>query len=183
MKNKIRALLPFALVGLALLPAAAGAVKLVGNVQFVGDLAVTGAFSKGGGSFAIDHPLDPANKILFHSFVESPDVKNIYDGIAELDENGEAIIHLPGYFMTLNKDFRYQFLALEEAMPGLYVKSEIADNVFTIAGGVPNGRISWQVTGIRHDPYILAYPIIPEVPKGEGEAVKKGECLYEPLCQ
>ncbi len=26
----------------------------------------------------IDHPLDPANKYLYHSFVESPDEKNIY---------------------------------------------------------------------------------------------------------
>jgi hypothetical protein len=37
-----------------------------------GDATVTGSLSKGGGSFRIDHPLDPAGKYLYHSFVESP---------------------------------------------------------------------------------------------------------------
>lgn len=32
----------------------------------------TGAMSKPGGSFQIDHPLDPARKHLYHSSVESP---------------------------------------------------------------------------------------------------------------
>ena len=41
-------------------------------------------------SFKIDHPLDPANKYLYHSFVESPDMKNIYDGVVVVDSNGEA---------------------------------------------------------------------------------------------
>jgi hypothetical protein len=41
-------------------------------------------------SVARDHPLDPKNKFLSHSFVESPDMKNIYDGTITLDEHGEA---------------------------------------------------------------------------------------------
>jgi len=45
-----------------------------------GNLSVAGMLSKGGGSFKIDHPLDPENKYLFHSFVESPDMMNIYNG-------------------------------------------------------------------------------------------------------
>ncbi len=49
-------------------------------IQLVGDVNVTGNLSKGGGSFKIDHPLDPANKYLYHSFVESPDMMNIYNG-------------------------------------------------------------------------------------------------------
>jgi hypothetical protein len=44
-----------------------------------------------------DHPLDPKNKLLFPSFVESPDVKNLYDGIATLDKNAAAVIQLPLY--------------------------------------------------------------------------------------
>ncbi|HMB90044.1 MAG TPA: hypothetical protein VKP65_04300, partial [Rhodothermales bacterium] len=47
---------------------------------FNGDVWVTGTLSKGGGSFKIDHPLDPANKYLAHSFVESPDMMNVYNG-------------------------------------------------------------------------------------------------------
>ena len=56
----------------------------------------------------IDHPLDPANKYLYHSFVESPDMKNIYDGVITTDANGDATVVMPDYFEALNKDFRYQ---------------------------------------------------------------------------
>src|SRR5690606_32470135 len=47
---------------------------------FEGDVEVTGNLAKGSGTFKIDHPLDPANKYLYHSFVESPDMMNIYNG-------------------------------------------------------------------------------------------------------
>src|SRR5262249_35044584 len=63
--------------------------------EFLGDVEVTGNLSKGGGSFKIDHPLDPENKYLYHSFVESPDMKNIYDGTVSTDQNGEATVQLP----------------------------------------------------------------------------------------
>ncbi|TSC62232.1 MAG: hypothetical protein Athens041674_537 [Parcubacteria group bacterium Athens0416_74] len=166
-----------------LVPSAVAAVKLTGNVQFRGNLAISGALSKGAGTFVIDHPLDPKNKLLYHSFVESPDVKNLYDGIAQLDENGEAVIELPEYFDALNKTPRYQYFPLDEAMPGLYVKETEGENRFAIAGGTPGGRVSWQITGIRHDPYILKNPVINEVWKGPKEEVDRGECLYEPLCE
>jgi hypothetical protein len=166
-----------------LLPLSALAVTFSGNVQFKGNLAISGALSKGSGTFEIDHPLDPANKILFHSFVESPEVKNLYDGITTLDKNGEARIELPDYFDTLNTEVRYQFFPLDEAMPNLYIKESEKDNAFTIAGGKPGGKVSWQVSGVRHDPYILLHPVINEVPKGPGEPVNKGECLFEPLCE
>ena len=58
--------------------------------QFLGNVQVTGSLSKGAGSFKIDHPLDPANKYLYHSFVESPDMLNIYRGTVALDSKGEA---------------------------------------------------------------------------------------------
>ena len=45
------------------------------------------------------------------------------------------------------------------------------------------GRVSWEVAGIRHDPYILAHPIVVEVLKTDSTPVKKGECIYPPLCQ
>jgi len=41
---------------------------------FSGNVQITGTISKGGGSFKIDHPLDPENKYLYHSFIESPDI-------------------------------------------------------------------------------------------------------------
>jgi hypothetical protein len=74
-----------------------------------GNVRITGSLQKAGGSFKIDHPLDPANKYLSHSFVESPDMKNVYDGVVILDYNGEAEIELPDWFGALNKDFRYHY--------------------------------------------------------------------------
>ena len=172
-----------ALFAAVLLPSAALAVAFKSGVKFSSTVDVNGTLSKGSGSFVIDHPQDPANKILAHSFVESPDVKNLYDGIAKLDGDGEAVILLPDYYDALNKDSRYQFFPLEEAMPGLYIKTEEKNNQVTIAGGTPGGRVSWQITGIRHDAYILANPMLVEVRKGPDALVKRGECIYEPLCQ
>src|SRR5262249_4097207 len=79
---------------------------------FQGRVNVAGNLSKSGGSFKIDHPLDPANKYLYHSFVESPDMKNIYDGVVTLDDKGGATITLPDWFEALNKDFRYQLTCI-----------------------------------------------------------------------
>jgi len=31
-----------------------------------------------------------------------------------------------------------------------------------IAGGVPGGEVSWQITGVRRDPYAQANPLVPE---------------------
>ena len=59
---------------------------------FSGKALVTGNLSKGGGSFKIDHPLDPANKYLYHSFVESPDMMNVYNGNVTTDAKGEATV-------------------------------------------------------------------------------------------
>lgn len=158
-------------------------ITFTGNVKFNGNLAIVGSLTKGSGTFEIDDPIDPANKILFHSFVESPDALNIYDGIATLDDNGEVTIPLPDYYDDLNQDSTYQYSPLDQSMPDLYVKTEEADNQFTIAGGVPGGQVSWQISGVRHDPYLLANPIIPEVEKGPGQLVDKGFCIYAPDCE
>ena len=120
---------------------------------------------KNAGAFRIDHPLDPANKFLNHSFVESPDMKNIYDGVAMLDAAGQAVVELPAWFEALNKDFRYQLTAIGAPAPGLYIAKEIQDNRFSIAGGAPGMKVSWQVTGIRHDPYAEANRIAVEEDK------------------
>jgi hypothetical protein len=153
-------------------------LTLTGNVKFLGSLLITGALSKSSGTFAIDNPIDPKNSILYHSFVESPEAKNIYNGTAKLDEAGAATIQLPDYFDALNGTVRYQLKPIGAAMPNLYVKEEEKDNRFTIGGGAAKGKVSWQVTGVRHDPYILANPIIPVVEKGPGQLVDKGQYLY-----
>lgn len=148
------------------------------NTTASSTFAVTGAVSKSSGSFVIDHPLDPKNKLLFHSFVESPDAKNIYDGIAVLDKNGESTVRLPAYFDALNTDVRYQLKPIGAPMPNLHVKEEEKDNRFVIGGGTSGGKVSWQIAGTRKDAYILANPIIPEVEKGPNELVDKGEFIF-----
>ncbi len=135
---------------------------------FSGNVDINGTLSKSGGSFKIDHPLDPANKYLYHSFVESPDMKNIYDGVVTLDGNGEAIVQLPPYFEALNEAFRYQLTCIGGYAP-VYISQEVSNNFFRIAGGKAGMKISWQVTGSRKDAYAKAHPIIPEVEKSGDE--------------
>lgn len=141
---------------------------------FNGKVKVTGALEKPFGSFKIDHPLDPENKYLLHSFVESPDMKNIYDGIAQLDQNGEYWVELPEWFEALNKDFRYQLTCIGGFAP-VFIAEEISGNRFKIAGGKPGMKVSWQVTGIRHDPVANAHRISVEEEKPLSE---RGYYLY-----
>ena len=63
--------------------------------QFFGDVSISGTLSKGGGGFRIDHPLDPENKYLSHSFVESPEMLNVYRGTITTDDSGDATVELP----------------------------------------------------------------------------------------
>lgn len=115
-----------------------------------GSIDCNGNITKRGGSFVIDHPLDPENKLLCHSFVESPDMKNIYDGVVTLNDNGEAVVELPAWFEALNKDFRYQLTCIG-GWAQVYIAEEIKNNKFKIAGGRKGLKVSWLVTGIRHD--------------------------------
>ncbi len=131
---------------------------------FNGRVHIAGTLSKASGSFKIDHPLDPLNKTLSHSFVESPDMMNIYNGIVTTDAKGEAAVQLPSYFSALNKDFRYQLTSIGQFAQAI-VESEIAGNRFVIRTDKPNVRVSWQVTGIRHDAWAVTHPIIVEEDK------------------
>lgn len=136
---------------------------------FVGSVTVAGNLSKSSGSFQIDHPLDPANKYLYHSFVESPDMMNIYNGDITLDGSGQAVVTLPDWFESLNQDFRYQLTAIGAPGPNLYIAEKIHNNTFKIAGGSPGIEVSWQVTGVRHDAWANAHRIPVEVAKPDSE--------------
>ena len=140
-----------------------------------GAVSIFGTLSKGGGSFKIDHPLDPENKYLSHSFVESPDMKNIYDGVARLDANGEATVVLPEYFESLNQDFRYQLTSIGKPSPGIYIADEIHNHQFKVSGGTPGAKVSWQVTGTRHDAFANAHRIVVEENKPLAE---RGTLMY-----
>ena len=65
---------------------------------------------------------------LSHSFVESPDMKNIYDGVVTLNKQGQAIVTLPSYFNALNQTFRYQLTTIGSYAP-VYIAAEIESSV------------------------------------------------------
>jgi hypothetical protein len=136
---------------------------------FYGNVHVQGTLSKSSGSFKIDHPLDPENKCLSHSFVESPDMMNVYNGNVVLDKKGQALVELPEYFEALNQDFRYQLTAIGAPGPNLYIAEKISENRFKISGGKPGMEVSWQVTGVRHDPYAVAHRVQVEEEKKDEE--------------
>ncbi len=142
-----------------------------------GNVDVLGTLSKGGGSFKIDHPLDPANKYLYHSFVESPDMMNIYNGNVTTDASGEAAVQLPDWFETLNRDFRYQLTVIGQFAQAI-VAGKVASHHFVIKTDKPNVEVSWQVTGIRQDAFANAHRIQVEVEKAPAD---RGHYLYPEL--
>lgn len=130
-----------------------------GDIGGTQSLFVLGNLQAGGAkSFVIDHPFEPANKYLKHFSIESNEILNIYRGTIQLDANGEATISLPDYFEAINTNFSYQLTAIGAAAPSVFVKNEIVNNQFVIAGGNPNQKISWQVTAERNDKYMAAHP-------------------------
>jgi len=149
-----------------------------GDAQIDGNLTVEGSVSKGGGSFKIDHPLDPAGKYLYHSFVESPDMMNIYNGTVTLDGEGRATVQLPDWFGALNRDYRYQLTAIGGPAPGLHVAAEVSGGQFAIGGGGAGQKVSWQVTGIRQDAWADAHRIPVEEAK---PAEDQGRYLHPDL--
>jgi trimeric autotransporter adhesin len=145
--------------------------------EFQGDVDISGNLSKSGGSFKIDDPIDPANKYLYHSFVESPDMKNIYDGTIVTDGRGEAVVTMPNYFQALNTDFRYQLTVMGQFAQAV-VGSEISGNTFVIKTDKPNVKVSWQVTGVRQDAWANAHRIPNEEVKPEKD---RGHFLHPEL--
>ena len=141
-----------------------------------GNAYVQGTLSKSAGSFKIDHPLDPSNKWLSHSFVESPDMMNVYNGNVTLGADGSATVTLPNYFNALNKEYRYQLTCIG-GHADVYIASEVSGNSFKIAGGKSGLKVSWQVTGIRQDDYAKAHPIVVEQAKTGAE---KGARAFVP---
>ncbi len=148
-----------------------GPLRVQGEAQVFQDLHVFGTLIKAAGSFRIDHPLDPKNKFLSHSFVESPDMMNIYNGNVTTNGRGEAAVELPAYFDALNRDFRYQLTVIGQFAQAI-VLEKINGNRFRIKTDKPNVEVSWQVTGIRKDKFAEENRIQVESEKPERERGK-----------
>jgi hypothetical protein len=134
------------------------------GVYSSGNAHVSGTLSKTAGSFRIDHPLDPERKWLQHSFVESPDMMNVYNGNVTTDAAGLAIVDLPAYFGALNMDYRYQLTVIGTFAQAI-IDREIVNNRFRIRTSKGRIKVSWMVTGIRQDAYAKQHRIKVELLK------------------
>jgi len=132
-----------------------------GAVNITGTMSATGTKN-----FRIDHPLDPANKYLYHASIESSEVLNLYSGNAVLDDAGEAVVQLPDWFEVINKDFRYQLTPVGAPGRDIYIAEEVSGGHFKIAGGKAGAKVSWQVSGVRNDAWEKAHPWAVEEDKG-----------------
>ena len=145
---------------------------------FEGDVHINGEFSvTGSKDFEIDHPLDPENKYLIHSCVESSERMDIYNGNIITDGSGSATVELPGYFEALNVEYRYQLTTIGQPAQ-VWIEKKIQNNRFEIRSDKPNVEISWQVTGIRNDEYAKQHPFVVEQEK---EQKDKGKYLMPEL--
>ena len=133
-----------------------------------GNAHVNGTLTASTKNFIIDHPLDPEGKYLYHNSVESAEMMNIYNGTIKLNANGKAIVELPEWFEALNSDYRYQLTPIGAWAP-LYIAEKVTKNRFQIAGGEPHMEVSWQITGIRQDPFAKQNRMQVEVIKPEAE--------------
>ena len=150
---------------------AASDLNLSYNLSVSGETYLHNLHVSGSKDFCIDHPMDPANKYLIHSCIESPDRMNIYNGNVITDGSGSAVVNLPSYFQTLNIDYRYQLTVIGQFAQAI-VENEISNNQFTIKTDKPNVKVSWQVTGIRNDVYAKSNPMVVEKEKPANERGK-----------
>jgi len=105
---------------------------------------------------------------------------------------------LPDWFTSLNKDYRCQLTAIGALEPNLYIAKEISESItddidtagntnnndshnhssFKVAGGTSGMKVSWQVTGIRKDPWANAHRVQVEEDKPDKE---QGHYIYPDL--
>jgi len=105
-------------------------------------------------------------------------MRNVYNGNIVTDGSRTAIVEMPDYFASLNRDFRYQLTVIGQFAQAI-VAEEMANNRFTIRSDKPNVKVSWQVTGIRKDPFAEAHRIRVEEEKPAGE---RGRCEHDEAC-
>ncbi len=138
------------------------------HISAYGNLYISGSKN-----FKIDHPLDPENKYLVHSCVESDEMANMYNGTITTDANGFATVQLPRWFEAENENFKYQLTCIGQFAQAI-VKEKISNNRFIIQTDKPLVEISWQVVGNRKDVYAKRSGFKVEVEKN---AEEKGRYL------
>jgi len=125
------------------------------------DLTLSGAITKGSGSFTIPHPLPSKTNThnLVHSFVEAPQADNIYRGKVDL-VSGSTTVNIDtvsgmteGTFVALNREVQC-FTTNESNWDS--VKGSVSGNILTIESQntESTATISWLVIGERQDQHM-----------------------------
>jgi hypothetical protein len=123
---------------------------------FSGHVHVAGQLTKSSGTFLIDHPLDPYNRVLRHNFVESPEELCVYRGKVRLDASGQATVTMPSYFVALTKEDEATVTVSPIGRKSFLTSYEWNSkfDAFTVFGD-PNAQVSYLVLATRDDPSIL----------------------------
>ena len=123
-----------------------------------GAVIASGALRATSKQFAIAHPEKPDHQLV-HACLEGPENAVYYRGVARLQQ-GEATIHLPGYFEALTHQVgRTVQLTAKGPTPFLLSYGEIEDGQFRVCGDAAEGEFSWEVKAIRRDVEALAVEI------------------------
>src|SRR5206468_11282606 len=75
----------------------------------------------------------------------------------------------------LDQEFRYELTIVGKQWAQARMEEEMHDNRVSIKTDKPNVKVSWQVTGIRHDPWAEQHRIPVEEPKATAE---RGQYLH-----
>jgi hypothetical protein len=129
---------------------------------FGGDVTVTGAVSKGSGSFRIDHPLPAKTDThhLVHSFIEGPQADLIYRGVAALS-GGSASVDLDeaagmteGTWELLCRDPQ---VWIQNDSGWSKVRGSVEGSTLSIESqdAVSDDIVSWMVVAERCDPHMM----------------------------
>jgi hypothetical protein len=106
------------------------------------------SFSQGFGTFTMDHPADPLNRILNQYAVGASELLFVSTGTAFLAGDGRATVCLPSYFDAVCRNPRVQLTGVGTS--DVYVAEKVSGNQFVI-GGKPGTEVYWTVTGERRD--------------------------------
>jgi hypothetical protein len=138
-----------------------GDVRVEKDLYVDANLYVYGATK----NFLIDHPLDPENKLLRHACVESPENLLIYRGRIALDDQGEAVVGLPDYFVALVNETEATVTLTPVGRPFLTGYDWRSGHDSFTAYGEPGREVSWVVYADRDDPAIRQHAVPVEMGK------------------
>ncbi len=138
---------------------------------FSGDVNVTGTIFTPVFVTRLDHPLDPENRYLQFSGVDSPEMTSVLSGNVVTDVQGNAEITVPDYFVAIAGSPRYQLTVIGDFAQAV-VSRELNESGFAVRTDKPNVKVSWQITVTRQDAFANYHRVQTETVKPADEVGK-----------